>query len=87
MKNNTHLLKTGALVLLPELDDGGRSIIYADPSLRGEACQEVLTSLHMLSLFCFTTSSRITFLFVCISNTVYSTLVVFGTRCNGETEL
>ena len=36
MKNNTHLLKKGALVLLPELDDGGRSIIYANPSLIGD---------------------------------------------------
>jgi len=36
MKNNTHLLKKGALVLLPELDDEGRSIFYANPSLRGD---------------------------------------------------
>ena len=65
MKNNTHLLKQGALVLLPELDDVGRSIIYANPSLRGEGCLEV--SIVIYACCCFT-SSRITFLFVCISN-------------------
>ena len=46
MKNNTHLLKQGALVLLPELDDGGRSIIYANPSLRGKDPDKVSIAMN-----------------------------------------
>ena len=36
MKDNIDLVKRGILVLLPELDDRGRSIIYANLSLRGD---------------------------------------------------
>ena len=50
MKNNTHLLKTGVLVLLPELDDGGRSIIYINPSLRDGGDPDKVSSVHMLRL-------------------------------------
>jgi len=36
MKDNIDIVKRGILVLLPELDDRGRSIIYANLSLRGD---------------------------------------------------
>ena len=36
MKDNIDLVKRGIFVLLPEPDDRGRSIIYANLSLRGD---------------------------------------------------
>ena len=55
MKNNTHLLKKGALVLLPELDDEGRSIIFANPSLRGDGDPDKV-SIAMNAWYCFNSS-------------------------------
>ena len=34
MKDNIDVLQRGVLVLLPEPDDGGRAIIYFNPSLK-----------------------------------------------------
>ena len=36
MKDNIDVLQRGVLVLLPEPDDGGRAIIYFNPSLKGK---------------------------------------------------
>jgi len=40
-------------VLLPELDDGGRSIFYANPSLIGDGDPDKVSSVHMLRLLSF----------------------------------
>ena len=45
MKDNINVLQRGVLVLLPEPDDGGRSIIYFNPSLkRGDDDDKVFVS-------------------------------------------
>lgn len=40
MRNNLDVLKKGILVLLPEPDEGGRAIIYANLSLKGDGDPE-----------------------------------------------
>ena len=51
MKDNIDLVKRGILVLLPELDDRGRSIIYANLSLRGDGDPDKVRILDFLTLY------------------------------------
>jgi len=51
MKDNIDDLQRGVLVLLPEPDDGGRAIIYFNPSLkRGDDDDKVFVSYFLISI-------------------------------------
>ena len=53
MKDNIDILQRGVLVLLPEPDDGGRAIIYFNPSLkRGDDDDKVFVVVVFLNFNC-----------------------------------
>ena len=53
MKDNIDLVRRGILVLLPELDDRGRAIIYFDPLKRDDDTADNDKVFNIVGLFFF----------------------------------
>jgi hypothetical protein len=51
MKDNIDLVRRGILVLLPELDDRGRAIIYFDPLKRDDDTADNDKVFNIVGLF------------------------------------
>ena len=88
MKDNIDLVKRGILVLLPELDDRGRSIIYANLSLRGDGDPDKVcvfwTLLCWFALYSICNNQISPVSNILLGDPI---VVVFDTCCNGETKL